>query len=141
MEPPALLLRMQGEGLEAALQTLLCAAPFRLSIMIRAARTRFFGSCMPCSPSPEHAVRPPTPWLPPEGSTAALGAQGWMGCAKTQIPLQGGECQKVTEKHQMACQVYLFTLFSCSPAAFDHDIFWANTFPLLTHPQALSAPS
>lgn len=64
-----------------------------------------------------------------------------MGHGRTQITLQGGKCQKMNEKHQMACQIYLFTLFSHSQATFDHNTFWASTFPLLRYPWALSTPS
>lgn len=127
--------------MESALRTLPCATLMSLLVLTRAARTIFFGSCMPCPPSPWHPVRPPTAWLAPERSAVVLGVQGWMGHGRTQITLQGDKCQKMNEKHQMACQIYLFTLFSRSQATFDHNIFWASTFPLLRYPWALSTPS
>lgn len=133
---PALLLMTQGEGLEAALCTLLRAAPLNLSIMTRAARTVFFGSSVPCPPSPQHTVRPATSWLPPERSMATMGAQGWTGCVRTQIPLQGGKCQKMNEKPGLCFQHLLLP-----SAAFDQGIFWAIPSPLLTCPRALPVPS
>lgn len=104
--------------------------------MTRAARTGFFGSSMPCPPSPQHTVRPTTSWLPPERSVATMGAQGWMGCVRTQIPLQGGKCQKMNEKPGLSFQPLLLP-----SAAFNQDNFWASPSPLLTRPRALPVPS
>ena len=95
------------------------------SVTTRAARTGFFWQ----------------PYALPSLLPTAEGAQQWRDHMRTQVPSQGGKCQKMTEKHQLTCQVYLFALFSRPPAAFDHSIFRARTFPLLTCPWALSAPS